>query len=147
MSKENTPIIVANTHWDLPENIIKYVQEERMINGLIDMATPLSSEESVGFAEVVAYIMPETQQRPVASDVAKIYLYCTTQLMKRHKIEVPEDIAINELTDYEMQKLNDLKRRIYKQRGGKEKNPLINAFKEVFKKSNLKSKIKGEKLK
>lgn len=62
-NKENTPILVANTEWDLPENIIKYVQEERMINGLIDMLKPLSPEDSVGYAECVAYLMPETSKR------------------------------------------------------------------------------------
>jgi len=55
---KNTPIIVANTEWDLPQNIIKYVKEERMINGLIDNIKPLTPEESVGYAEVVAYLIP-----------------------------------------------------------------------------------------
>ena len=84
--KENTPIIVANTHWDLPENLIRYVQEERMTTALIDMATPLSPEESIGYAECVAYLMPATQQAVLRSDVAEIYLYCVTQLMKNRKM-------------------------------------------------------------
>ena len=29
--KGNTPIIVANTQWDLPETLIKSVKTERMI--------------------------------------------------------------------------------------------------------------------
>lgn len=130
---KNTPIMVANTEWDLPENIIKYVKEERMINGLIDMIKPLSPEESVGYAECVAYLMPELNKRVLSSRVTKIYLYCVTQLMKRHKIKVPKDIAINELTDFEMKELNQMKKWIYKSRGGKEKNPIINALREVFK--------------
>lgn len=62
-----TPIIVANTHWDLPENLVKYVKEERMVNALIDMAKPnlLTKEDLVGYAEVVAYLMPATQQQPL----------------------------------------------------------------------------------
>jgi hypothetical protein len=133
MKDKNTPIIVANTEWDLPQNIITYVNEERMINGLIDMIKPLTPEESVGYAEVVAYLMPELQKRVLSSRVSKIYLYCVTQLMKRHKIEVPEDIATNELTDYELKELNNLKKWLYQSRGGKEKNPIIDAIKEVFK--------------
>ena len=129
---ENTPIIVANTQWDLPENIIKYVKSERMVNALIDMTHPLSPEESVGYAEVVAYLMPATSAAPLRSDVIEIYLYCVTQLMRRQKIEVPEEIAIEKLSDYQMEKLNELKRWIYKQRGGKEKNPIVNALREVF---------------
>ena len=133
MKRENTPIIVANTNWGLPENIIRYVKEERMVNGLIDMCNPLSPEESVGYAEVVAYLMPAAQQSPLKSDVTEIYLYCVTKLMQRHKIEVPKDITIEKLSDYQMQRLDELKRWIYKSRGGKEKNPVINAMKEVFK--------------
>ncbi|KKN28613.1 hypothetical protein LCGC14_0852580 [marine sediment metagenome] len=132
MEKENTPIIVANTQWDLPENLIKYVQEERMINGLIDIAKTLSPEESVGYAEVVAYLNPATNQAPLRSDVTEIYLYCVTQLMKGKKIEVPKDIAVDKISDNQMEKLNDLKKWIFKQRGGKEKNPILNALKEVF---------------
>ena len=142
MREDNTPIMVANTEWDLPENIIKYVQEERMVNGLIDMIKPLSPEESVGYAECVAYLMPELSKRVLSSRVSKIYLYCVTQLMKRRKIEVPKDIAINELTDYEMRELNELKKWIFKSRGGKEKNPVINALKEVFSDSQYKQKNK-----
>ena len=130
-----TPIVVANTQWDLPENLIKWVKEERMINGLIDMCHSLTPEESVGFAEVVAYLNPATNQAPLRSDVTEIYLYCVTQMMKIQKIEVPKDIAVDKISDHQMEKLNDLKKWIYKQRGGKEKNPIINALKEVFKNS------------
>ena len=133
MENKNTPIIVANTEWDLPSNLINYVKEERMVNGLIDMIKPLRPEESVGYAEVVAYLMPELQKRVLSSRITKIYLYCVTQLMKRHKIKVPEDITTNELTDFEIQELNNMKRWLYQSRGGKEKNPIINALKEVFK--------------
>ena len=133
--KENTPIIVANTHWDLPENLIRYVQEERMTTALIDMATPLSPEESIGYAECVAYLMPATQQAVLRSDVTKIYLYCVTQLMKNRKMldALPKECKVENLPGYQMQKLNDFKRWIYKQRGGKEKNPVIDALREVFK--------------
>jgi len=131
-NQKNTPIIVANTEWTLPENLIKWVKEERMINGLIEMTTPLSPEESVGYAEVVAYLNPATSKSVLPSRVTKIYLYCVTQVMKRHKIDVPEEIAVNELTDYETKELNDLKKWLYQSRGGKEKNPIINALTEVF---------------
>jgi len=141
MLNENTPILVANTQWDLPENLVKYVQEERMINGLIDIIKPLSPEESVGFAEVVAYLNPATQKDPLRSDVTEIYLYCVTQLMRKKGIEVPKDIAVEKLSDYQMQKLNELKRWIYKHRGGKEKNPIINSLKEVFQEECKKDKI------
>lgn len=37
-----------------------------------------------------------------------------------------------ELRDYQMGKLNEFKRWIYKNRGGKETNPILSALKEVF---------------
>ena len=135
-SKENTPIIVANTHWPLPETLIKDVQAERMINSLIELGSPniLSPEESVGYAEVVAYLNPATNQAPLRSNVTEIYLYCFTQLMKRKKLTeaIPKECVVEKLSDYQIQKLNEFKRWIYKSRGGKEKNPVINALKEVF---------------
>lgn len=129
---DNTPIIVANTEWELPENLVNWVKEERMTNGLIGIACKLTPEESVGYAEVVAYLNPATNKAPLRSNVTEIYLYCFTQLMKRKKIEVPKDIAVNKISEYQMDKLNEFKRWIYKARGGKEKNPIINALTEVF---------------
>lgn len=132
MKNKNTPIIVANTSWPLPENLIKMVKSERMINGLISIAHPLSPEESVGYAEVVAYLNPATSAAPLNSDVTEIYLYCFTQLMKRQKIEVPKECIVEKLSDYQTEKLNDLKRWIYKSRGGQEKNPIVNVLRDVF---------------
>ena len=131
---KNTPIIVTNTEWTLPENLIKWVKGERMVNGLIDMIKPLSPEESVGYAEVVTYLNPATSKSVLSSRVTKIYLYCVTQVMKRHNIDIPEEIAVKELTDFEMKELNNLKKWLYQSRGGKEKNNLINALNEVFNK-------------
>lgn len=130
--EEVNPIIVANEEWPLPENLIKWVEEERMINGLIDVVKPLTPEESVGFAEVVAYLYPAMSKSSLPSGVNKIYLYCVTQVMKKHKIDVLKEIAVKELTEFETKALNELKKFIYKARGGKEKNPIINALKEVF---------------
>lgn len=135
MKSKSNPIIVANTHWDLPENLLKDVNSERMINSLIEITTPLKPEESVGWAECVAYLMPASQQAPLRSDVTKIYLYCVTQLLKRKgKYEtLPKECVVDELTDYEMQKLNEFKRWLYNERGGKIKNPVVDVFQEVFK--------------
>jgi len=137
--EQNTPILVANTQWELPDNILRWVKEERMILSLIDITNPLTPEESIGYAELVAYLMPATNQAPLRSDVAEIYLYCVTQLMKNKKIEVPEEIFVESLSDYKMEKLNEFKRWVYESRGGKEKNPLVNALKEVFYKSQIRT--------
>ena len=135
-NKKKTPIIVANTQWPLPESLIKDVESERMVNSLIELGNPniLSPEESVGYAECVAYLNPATNQAPLRSDVIEIYLYCFTQLMKRKKMydAIPKECIVEKLSDYQMNKLNEFKRWIYKSRGGKEKNPIVDALKEVF---------------
>jgi hypothetical protein len=139
MEKETTPILVANTEWDLPKTLIADVKSERMINGLIDMAKPntLEKEDLVGWAEVVAYLMPATQKSVVRSDVADIYLYCCNKLMERKGIKDIDFLENHKkISDYQMKKLNEIKRWIYNKRGGKEKTPVLNALKEVFLENN-----------
>ncbi len=132
--KQNTPILVANTEWPLPENLLKDIKNERMINGLIDMAKPdiLEEEDLVGWAECVGYLMPATQNNVLRSEVSKIYLYCGRKYLESKKMEIPNIGLSEELSDYQMGRLKELKRWIFKQRGGKEKNPILNALMEVF---------------
>jgi len=137
MKKEirNTPILVANTHWPLPDNLIKDVKSERMVNALLNMACPdMDYKELVGWAECVAYLMPATSQSVVRKDVAEIYLYCVTQLQKRKGLleALPTECRVEKLSDYQMQELDKFKKWIFEARGGKESNPIVNAFQEVF---------------
>lgn len=131
--EKTTPIIVANESWGkhLPERLTNWVKEERMILGLVDMAKPLSKEEQVGWAECVAYLMPASQQAPLHPSVVDIYLYCVTKLLESKKIEVPEEIRKDELSEYNMGRLKEFKLWLYDKRGGKEKNPVLNTLREV----------------
>jgi len=131
---KTTPIIVANTEWPLPENLLKDIQAERMINGLLDMAKPnvLDKEDLVGWAECVGYLMPATSRNVLRSDVSEIYLYCVRKYLEGKKMEIPEIGLPEELSDYQQSKLKEFKRWIYESRGGKEKNPVLNTLKEVF---------------
>lgn len=144
--KKNIPILVANTEWELPENLLRDVKAERMINGLLDMACPnakMDYKDLVGWAELVAYLMPATSQAPLQSDVAEIYLYCVSQYMKGNKKEVPPEIEVKELSEYQMQRLDEYRKWIFKTRGGKESNPILNALKEAFfSKSTLQANLK-----
>jgi len=137
---KNIPIVVSNTQWELPESLIRDVQSERMVNSLIEMTTPLSPEESIGWAECVAYFLPELQKKVLRHDVVKIYLYCFTQLQKRKGLlkATPKECIVNELSGYEMKKLNEFKRWLYKSRGGKERNPVVSALNDVFNNQNEK---------
>lgn len=131
---KTTPILVANTEWDLPESLVADIKSDRMIYGLLDMASPnvLDKEDLVGWAELVGYLMPATNRNVLRSDVTKIYLYCVRKYLEQKKMEVPDIGLPKELSDYEHKKLKDYKLWIYEKRGGKEKNPVLNALQEVF---------------
>lgn len=131
---KTTPILVANTEWSLPESLIKDIKSERMVNGLLDMASPntLDKEDLVGWAECVGYLMPATSRSVLRKDVTEIYLYCVKKLFERQKKAVPKEFRDIELSNYQQQKLKEYKLWIYEKRGGKEKNPIIDALSFIF---------------
>ena len=132
---ESTPIMVANTEWPLPDTLIQDIKAERMVNALLDLVKPdtLDYKDLVGYAEVVGYLMPAVQKSVLRSDVSEIYLYCCGKLMERKGIKDIDFLKdYKELSDYQMTKLNEFKQWIFNARGKKEKNPIINALKEVF---------------
>lgn len=129
-------ILVANTEWELPDNLIRDIQAERMINSLINFTCDnIEDYDQVGWAECVGYLMPAFCRNVLRSDVTKIYLYCFKKYLENKKWEkmLPE-IQTIELTKYEHQKLKEYKKWIFKNRGGKIKSIVIDALKEVFKK-------------
>ena len=75
-------------------------------------------EEPTGTnAEVCAYLMTASLTQPINQDWAEIYLYLTTKLFSQHKdCQVPEDIRVESISDYQMVELNRLKSWLYKQR-------------------------------
>jgi len=134
MKIENTPILVANTECPLPENLLRDIKAERMINGLLDMANPkvLEEENLVGWAECVSYLMPATNRNVLRSDVSEIYLYCVRKYLESKKMEIPDIGLPEKLSDYQQKKLKEYKQWIFKSRGGRENNPVLSALKEVF---------------
>ena len=130
MKKEikNTPIVVANTEWPLPDNLIQDVKVERMITSLLELGgVDLDYKDLVGDAEVVAYLMPATNRAPLRSQETEIYCYCVKRVMKKKGVDFPE--GKDALDDYQMNRLNELKKFIFESRGGKERNQVINALK------------------
>jgi len=47
-------------------------------------------------------------------------------------IDIPEDLRVDELDEYKQMKLKELRKWIFRQRGGKVKHDVIDAFKKVF---------------
>jgi hypothetical protein len=70
----------------------------------------------VGDTEALAYIFPRTMEEPLSEQWMRIYTYVFTAAMKFKKVEVPEDLRRESLSDYDMRELADLKTWIYQKR-------------------------------
>jgi len=110
------PIIVFPGGWGdtLPDWLKTAITLERMMG---DMKV-LKGEEPVGTdAEACAYLMTLSLTQPMDSDWTQIYLYIAGQSYKRwNKGEMPADIAVDSISDYQMGELNRLKSWLYHQR-------------------------------
>ena len=110
------PIIVFPGGWGdtIPEWLKTAIILERMIG---DMKA-LKGEEPTGTdAEACAYLMTVSLTQPMDSDWTQIYLYVASQTYKRWgKGEMPADIVVDSISDYQMGELNRLKLWLYGQR-------------------------------
>ena len=109
-------IIVFPGGWGdtLPEWLKNAITLERMMG---DMKA-LKGEEPTGTdAEACAYLMTLSLTQPMGSDWTQIYLYIAGQSYKRwNKGEMPADIAVDSISDYQIGELNRLKSWLYHQR-------------------------------
>jgi len=110
------PIIVFPGGWGdtIPEWLKTAITLERMMG---DMKA-LKGEEPTGTdAEACAYLMTLSLTQPTDSDWTQIYLYVASQTYKRwEKGEMPADIVVGSISDYQIGELNRLKAWIYRQR-------------------------------
>jgi hypothetical protein len=110
------PIIVFPGGWgdSLPEWLKNAITLERL-----DMnVKALKGEEMTGTdAEACAYLNTASLTAPMDSDWAQIYLYLATKTYRRWgKGEMPADIAVDCLSDYQMEELKRLKAWLYQRR-------------------------------
>jgi len=110
------PIIVFPGGWGdtLPDWLKTAITLERMMWDI----KALKGEEPTGTdAEACAYLMTVSLTQPMDSDWTRIYLYVATQTYKRwEKGEMLVDIAVDSISDYQMEELNRLKSWLYHQR-------------------------------
>ena len=109
------PIIVYPSPWkdDLPDWVKPQITLERLV---MNMKVMHDGGVPVGDTEALAYIFPRTMEEPMSEQWLRIYTYVFTQTMKFKKVEVPEDLIRESLSDYDMRELNDLKTWIYQKR-------------------------------
>lgn len=109
------PVIVYPSPWqaDLPDWIKPQITLERLI---MNMKAAKEGGVPVGDTEALAYIFPRTMDAPMSEQWTRIYMYVFGQAMKFKKVEVPDDLKVEPLSDYDMHQLDDLKRWIYHRR-------------------------------
>jgi hypothetical protein len=110
------PIVVFPGGWGdtIPDWLKTAITLERMIG---DMKA-LKGEEPIDTdAEACAYLMTVSLTQPMDSDWTQIYLYIAGHSYKRwNKGEMPADIAVDSISDYQMGELKRLKSWLYHQR-------------------------------
>jgi hypothetical protein len=110
------PIIVFPGGWGdtIPEWLKTAITLERMMENM----KALKGEEPIGTdAEACAYLMTVSLTQPMDSDWTQIYLYIAGQTYKRwSKGEMPADIIVDSISDYQTVELNRLKAWLYRKR-------------------------------
>jgi len=109
------PIIVFPSPWnaDIPDNLKKQIPLERLI---MNMKVAKEGGVPVGDCEALIYMFPRTLESPMGYEWTHIYQYCFTKAMTFMKTEIPPDLHVDSLSDYDMRQLDDLKRFIYQKR-------------------------------
>ena len=110
------PIIFFPGGWG--DTIPEWLKTDIILERMIGDMKALKGEEPTGTdAEACAYLMTVSLTQPMDSDWAQIYLYVASQTYKRWgKGEMPADIVVDSISDYQMGELNRLKLWLYGQR-------------------------------
>ncbi len=111
------PIIVMPGGWgeDLPDWLKKRVTVERLCENLL--ALKEGRELTATDAEAACYLFTASLEAPMGDDWTQIYLYVAGDEMKSEaKSEMPADIKVEALTEYQWRELKQLKNWIYEQR-------------------------------
>jgi len=110
------PIIVFPGGWGdtIPEWLKTAITMERMLG---NMKSRNGAEPTGTDAEACAYLMTVSLTQPMDTDWTEIYLFVASQTYKRwEKGEMPRDIVVDSISDYQMGELNRLKAWLYRQR-------------------------------
>lgn len=110
-----SPIIVYPSQWQdaVPKDLLNNITIARML-------TQMRGEHMASLTEVVAYMMPRTYEAPMPSEWVNIYTWCGLQYAKTFKktaqMEAMEEVAPQQLSEYEMGLLKSLRVWIYEKR-------------------------------
>lgn len=101
------PIIVWKGAWmdAIPKWLLDYIKIDRLVALMRKEYDARATD-----AEALVYMMPRTLEVPLTHEWHRIYLYLGTKVMREAKhTEMPKDVAVDKLSDYEGRLLNRLK--------------------------------------
>ena len=144
MKTQTNRLVVADSSWaeTIPDWIKEEIKEERLIHGVGDI---INGTETVGDAEVLAYLYTLNLKQNVSHEISQIYFYLCGKVMKKSLAfknkELPDFIKKKlkqGLVDDEERQLKELKYDLYRIRGGKINSPLLNILRAFSKRSERK---------
>lgn len=112
MDTLTAPILTFSASW--ADSIPKELKDTITMSRLI---AAMQKEQTASIPEVVAYIMTRTFESPMHREWVNIYTWCAAQYVKQWtKMEMPDDITPESLTEYEQSLLKRLRDWIYEKR-------------------------------
>jgi hypothetical protein len=110
------PIIAYPGGWG--ETIPEWVKNSITLERLVMNMKALKGEEPTGTdAEAMAYLYSASLTAPMDSDWTEIYLYLAGRVITQNrKTEIPPDIKVESLNEYQQNELRSLKRWLYEAR-------------------------------
>lgn len=136
-SHDKNRLVVANIGWaeTIPDWLMREVESERIVEGIMGLVDK-GNDEMVGLAEVCVYLYTEALTHPVDRDRTQIYLWVTGKVMEKVKGEIPDfvkEVLDKGLNSDEARELGELRRTLYRKRGGAIRTPLFDALKALKK--------------
>jgi hypothetical protein len=102
------PIIVFPGGWG--ETLPEWLKQAITLERLIDNMKEAHGQEATGTdAEACAYLYTAGLTQSTDHDWSQIYLYVATKVMGQKGTELPDDIKVESLTDYQSEQLDRLK--------------------------------------
>lgn len=134
-------LVVGDASWaaDTPQWILDAVADERMTQGFIELLRPGTLPETVGDAEVLAYLMPASMRAPMHSYYVEIYTWLVARLCKAHGktiLDFMQEKLDKGLTRDEERELDELRRDLWRLRGGKVRSELFDALRDLKKQAD-----------
>ena len=137
-SDDRTPqnrLVVAAECWGevIPDCLLEEIGRERFMLGLLHLTDP---QETVGEAEVLAYLYTAGFVGLLSPDLVAVYEYVAAIVLKRINmplLDLMADRLQAGLTPEQSQALDELKRELYRVRGGEIDHRVLNVLRENHK--------------